>query len=107
MYLGILMSGSFFLSFGCLASSLTRSQVVAAVVSLAFGISQFALAWWVKNLPVSDEWQTQLLSCFNLFDQMNDLARGAVDTRAVTFYATSTFLFLFLTLRVVESRRWK
>ena len=107
MYLGIFMAGSFFLSFGCLTSSLTRSQVVAAVVSLAFGISQFALAWWAKNQPISDQWQSQLLSCFDLFDQMNDLARGAVDTRPVTFYATFTFLFLFLTLRVVESRRWK
>ena len=107
MYLGIFMAGGFFLSFGCLASSLTRSQMVAAMISLAFGVSQFALAWWAKNQPVSEQWQSQLLSCFNLFDQMNDLARGAVDTRTVTFYVTTTFLFLFLTLRVVESRRWK
>jgi ABC-2 type transport system permease protein len=107
MYLGIFLAGAFFISFGCLASSLTRSQMVAAMVSLAFGVSQFALAWWAKNQPVSDQWQSQLLSCFNLFDQMNDLARGAVDTRTVTFYLTTTFLFLFLTLRMVESRRWK
>ena len=107
MYLGIFMAGGFFLSFGCLASSLTRSQMAAAMISLAFGVSQFALAWWAKNNPVSDQWQSQLWSCLNLFDQMNDLARGAVDTRAVIFYASATFLFLFLILRVVESRRWK
>ena len=107
MYLGIFMAGGFFLSFGCLASSLTRSQMAAAMISLAFGVSQFALAWWAKNNPVSDQWQSQLWSCLNLFDQMNDLARGAVDTRAVIFYASATFLFLFLTLRVVKSRRWK
>jgi ABC-2 type transport system permease protein len=38
---------------------------------------------------------------------MNDFARGVVDTRAVIFYASVTMLFLFLTLRLVESRRWK
>ena len=38
---------------------------------------------------------------------MNDFARGLVDTRHVVFYVSLTFLFLFLTLRVVESRRWK
>jgi hypothetical protein len=38
---------------------------------------------------------------------MDDFARGVVDTRAVIFYASAMFLFLFLTLRVVESRRWK
>jgi len=107
MYLGIFLSGGFFLSFGVLASALTRSQMVAAMVSLAFGVSQFAVAYWAKNNPASDQWQAQLQSCLNLFDQMNDLARGAVDTRALIFYTSTTFLFLFLTLRVVESRRWK
>jgi ABC-2 type transport system permease protein len=107
MYLGIFLTGAYFLSFGCLASSLTRSQMVAAMMSLAFGVSQFALSWWAKNYPISDQWQSQLLSCLNLFDQMNDLARGTVDTRTVIFYGSMTFLFLFLTLRVVESRRWK
>jgi len=37
---------------------------------------------------------------------MHDFARGVVDTAGV-LYLTLTFLFLFLTLRVVESRRWK
>ena len=58
-------------------------------------------------MPVTAQWQSQVLSYFNLFDQMNDFARGVVDTRAVIFYVSATFFFLFLTLRVVESRRWK
>jgi ABC-2 type transport system permease protein len=107
MYLGIFLAGAFFLSFGCLASSLSRSQAVAAMISLAFGVSQFALAWWAMNQPLSDQWQSQLLASLNLFAQMDDLARGTVDTRVVLFYLTATFLFLFLNLRVIESRRWK
>lgn len=107
MYLGIFLAGGFFLSFGCLASALTRSQMVAAMVSLAFGVSQFAVAWWAKNNAVANDWRSQLLSCLDLFDRMLDLARGAVDTRALIFYLSATFVFLFLTLRVVESRRWK
>jgi hypothetical protein len=38
---------------------------------------------------------------------MHDFARGVVDTRTVVFYVTATFFFLFLTLRAVESQRWK
>ena len=38
---------------------------------------------------------------------MDDFTRGVVDTRTVIFYVSLTFFFLFLTLRVVESRRWK
>jgi ABC-2 type transport system permease protein len=38
---------------------------------------------------------------------MRDFARGVVDTRALIFYTSFTLLFLFFTLRAVESRRWK
>jgi ABC-2 type transport system permease protein len=107
MFLGIFLIGGMFLSFGCLASAMTQSQMVAAMVNLAFGVSLFALGWWAKNNLVSEQWQSQILSCFGLFDQMNDFARGVLDTRTVVFYSSLTMLFLFLTLRAVESRRWK
>jgi ABC-2 type transport system permease protein len=107
MYLGIFLSGCLFLSMGCFASSLTRSQVVAAVISLAAGVMLFILAFLAQVMPAIEQWQTQVLLCFNLFKQMDDFTRGVVDTRTVIFYLSLTFFFLFLTLRAVESRRWK
>jgi len=107
MFLGIFLMGCMFLSLGCLASALSQSQMTAAMISFVLGVSLFSLAYLAKDTPVTAHWQTQALAYFNLFDQMHDFARGAIDTRAVTFYVTATFLFLFLTLRVVESRRWK
>jgi ABC-2 type transport system permease protein len=44
---------------------------------------------------------------FHIFKQMDNFTRGIVDLRAVIFYVSTTFLFLFLTLRVLDSRRWK
>ncbi|MEI8291180.1 MAG: ABC transporter permease subunit [Verrucomicrobiota bacterium] len=107
MFLGIFLTGSLFLSLGGFASSLTRSQVAAAVISFALGVSLFALGFLAAAILPAAQWQTQVIAYFNLFEQMHDFARGVVDTRAVVFYASATFLFLFLTLRVVESRRWK
>lgn len=107
MYLGVFLVGCLFLSLGCFASSLTRSQVAAAMISFVLGVSLFSLGFLAEAIPVAAQWQSQVLSCFNLFEQMHDFARGVVDTRAVIFYVSLTFLFLFLTLRVVESRRWK
>ena len=106
-YLGIFLVGSLFLSLGCFASALTRSQMAAAMISFVLGVGLFSLGFLALALPSNSEWQTQALAYFNLFDQMHDFARGVVDTRAVIFYVSATFLFLFLTLRVVESRRWK
>jgi ABC-2 type transport system permease protein len=107
MYLGIFLTGCLFLSLGCFASAISRSQMAAAMISFVLGVSLFSLGFLAKSIPVTAQWQSQILSYFGLFDQMDDFARGVVDTRTVVFYAGATFFFLFLTLRVVESRRWK
>jgi ABC-2 type transport system permease protein len=107
MYLGVFLVGCLFLSLGCFASSLTRSQMAAAMISFVIGMSLFSLGFLAEAIPVPTQWRAQVLSYFNLFEQMHDFARGVVDTRAVIFYVSLTFFFLFLTLRVVESRRWK
>jgi ABC-2 type transport system permease protein len=106
MYLGIFLIGCLFVSLGCFASSLTRSQMAAAMISFVLGMSLFSMGFLAK-IPGTPAWTSQIISYFNLFDQMHDFARGVVDTRAIIFYVTTTLLFLFLTLRVVESRRWK
>jgi len=104
---GVLLSGGLFLAMGCFASSLTRSQVVAAVVSLVPGVGWFILAFLAQVLPTAQDWPARLLAYLSLFKQMDDFTRGVVDTRVVVLYTSLTLFFLFLTLRAVESRRWK
>jgi ABC-2 type transport system permease protein len=109
-FLGIFLSGCMFLSIGCLTSSLTRSQVTAAMMSLAVGVILLIVAYlaYAQVIPVTGQSQVEsVLYYFNLFKQMEDFTRGVVDTRTVIFYVSLTLFFLFLTLRVVESRRWK
>lgn len=106
-YLGILLLGGLFVSLGCCASALTRSQGIAAMISLVFGASVFMLAYIADQLPAPETWQGHVLACFTLFDQMHDFVRGVVDTRPVVLLVSLTLFFLFLTLRIVESRRWK
>lgn len=105
-FLGIFLLGCMFIALGCFASSLTRTQMTAAMISLVFGVSLFLLSFLGDKVPGTD-WQAQVLSCFALRDQMNDFVRGIADTRAIVVYLSVTFFFLFLTLRVTESRRWK
>lgn len=106
-FLGIFLLGGLFMSLGCFASALTKSQIVAAMISLTIGVSLFFVGLLSGSLPATAGWKADLVSHVALTDHMNDFARGLVDTRHVVFYVSVTFLFLFLTLRVVESRRWK
>jgi ABC-2 type transport system permease protein len=107
-FLGIFLMGAVFIAMGCLASAITRTQMVAAMVSLAAGFSLFMASFLPERTGAeAGDWRAQVLACLAFRDQMRDFVRGAVDTRPVVFYLALTFLFLFLTLRVLESRRWK
>jgi ABC-2 type transport system permease protein len=106
-YLGIFLIGSLFMSLGCFASALTRSQIVAAMISLAIGISLFLLSFLGDRLASQSTLANDVLTYTSMVEHMQDFARGIVDTRAVVFYLTGTIFFLLLTYRVVQSRRWK
>jgi ABC-2 type transport system permease protein len=105
-FLGVFLLGCPFIAFGCFASSLTKSQMAAAMLALLLCLGFFFLSFLPEHMTGGD-WQSRVIGFFALRDQMQDFVRGIVDTRAVVLYLTVTFFFLFLTLRVIESRRWK
>jgi ABC-2 type transport system permease protein len=107
MYAGLLLAGCLILSIGSFASALTKSQVVAGMITLVAGVAILMLNWLAQETSSSSRWTTQILAFFNLSQQMLDFTRGIIDTRVLVFYLSVTFFFLFLTLRVIESRRWK
>jgi len=95
-YLGVALAGAMFLAIGLLVSSLVRSQLVAALVSLVLSLSFVVTGLWKGtnyfSVPVH-------LS--------EDFGRGLVDTRHPVLYLSVTLFCLFLTVRSLESRRWR
>jgi ABC-2 type transport system permease protein len=106
-YLLLLLMGMFYLSIGCLCSSLTRHQITAAVmtfsiVSLVFfaGLLSFLsghVGTLLRGLSIT----------FSPIDQMTEFSHGLYDTRPVIWYLVMTALCLFLTLQSFQSRRWR
>jgi hypothetical protein len=88
-YLGLALAGAMFLALGMLVSSLVRSQMVAALLSVVFGL----------GLLVVGLWRPQHFS--------QDFGRGLVDTRYLVFYVSVALFCLFLTVRSLEMRRWR
>src|SRR5438876_5623880 len=106
-FFGITLIGCLYMSMGCFASALTRSQIIAAMNSFVIGLGLFVLS--LRSLvpaPAAD-WAAKVFSYISLSEHMEDFARGFVDTRPIVFYLSLTLVFLFLTLKAVESRRWK
>ncbi len=106
-FLGVFLFGCVYISLGCLASSLTRSQIIAAMNTFAFGLGLFLLSYIGVIVPPKPGWQSAFFEHISMIDHMRDFTRGIVDTRHVAYYVSLTALFLFFTLKSVESRRWK
>ncbi|HYT60990.1 MAG TPA: ABC transporter permease [Haliangiales bacterium] len=106
-FFGIVMIGCLYMSMGCFASALTRSQIMAAMISFVIGLGLFILSLRRLVPAPSADWAARVFSYISLSEHMEDFVRGFVDTRHVVFYLSLMLFFLFLTLKVVESRRWK
>jgi len=105
-YLGILLVGALFISVGLFCSSLTRSQIVAAVASAAILVLITIIPWFVGSKAALPKfWRTVIDQA--VFKRYTDFSKGVLDLGNVVFFLLSTAVFLFVTVKVLESRRWK
>lgn len=103
-YAGMLLLASALIGIGLFVSSLTGNQVIAAAGS--FGL---IVTFWVVGLVSGGEgtrWG-DVLSYLSMVQHFGDFADGVIESRHVVYYASLLFLTLFLTLRSVESQRWR
>jgi ABC-type transport system involved in multi-copper enzyme maturation permease subunit len=106
-YLGLALAGAMFLAIGLLVSSLVRSQMVAALVSLVLCLLFIVGRFLWPNLD-SGTLMGQVLGFFTVPRHFNrDFTRGVVDTRNVVLYGSVAVFCLFLTVRSLEGRRWR
>jgi ABC-2 type transport system permease protein len=106
-FLGIVLIGSVYMALGCFASALTRSQTVAAIISYALGLGLFFLSLRALVATPSNNWVVQVYTHIAMTDHLAQFARGMLDLRVLVYYLSLTIGFLFLTCKVVESRRWR
>jgi len=104
-YLGLLLLGGLYIAVGTFASTLTRNQVVSAVLAFLI-ISAFTFLLWGVSMRVTGSWQV-VLQTLNLYERYSDFSRGLMDLRHVVFFLTGTAFMLFLAVKVLESRRWR
>jgi ABC-2 type transport system permease protein len=105
-YLGLVLVGATVTAIGTFSSTLSRSQLVSAVVGSV--ITVFLLISWllakVAEVPLDG-----VLSYMSLFDRhfRTTFMEGRIDTRDVVYFVSLTFGFLMLATRFFAARRWK
>jgi ABC-2 type transport system permease protein len=104
-YVGVVGIGALLLAAGVLASSLSRSQLVAAVLTFAIAGPLFAIGF-LEFLFTGDAVK-ELFSYLSLPRHMEDFSRGIVDSRRLVYYASVSALFLFLAARALAAKKWR
>jgi ABC-2 type transport system permease protein len=103
-YLGLFLIGCTFTAMGIFFSSLTSSQLVAGVAT--FGVSLFFLIiGWAA--PFVGATFSKVLSQFSLLLHFDSFSKGIIDSRDITYYLFLSVFFLFLTVKSLESTRWR
>jgi len=102
--LAILFIGAVFISVGIFVSSLTESQFIAAIGTL--GISLAMCLVGMLNSFIDSYVIRSILSWFSVLDRFNGFTYGFLDFDSILYYLSLTFIFLFLSARVFEKRRW-
>ena len=104
-YLGIMGIGAVFLSIGMLATALARTQLVAAI--LTFAMLMFVFTFGLLEMLVNTGVLKAVLGYVNMWQHVEEFAKGIVDTRRLVYYASTTAFFLFLATRAFAARKWR
>ena len=103
-YLGFILLGAAFISLGLFVSSLTENQLIAAVVSI--GLLLFL--WMIDLLApsITNDFFRNVVGYLSPFWHFSKFQSGLLSLSSIVYFLSFTGLFLFLTCRKLESKRW-
>ena len=114
-YLGLFLMGLFFVALGMFMSSITESQVISAVSTLAI----IFFLWFLSGLSIRfadvftgvfsflGQGLDWLIEFISINKRLYDFTLGTLNFVPVFYFVSLAGLFVFLTIRVIERRRWK
>ena len=102
-YLGLLLVGSVYASVGMFSSAVTDNQVISFIVGIAI-----IFVFWLfdKVLIFMPDLLAGTIQYLSVEYHLSNISRGVIDTRNLIYFGSVIGFFLFLTTRLVESRRW-
>ena len=101
---GIILVGAAFIAVGMLISTLTENQLAAAVLSVAALLCMIIVGF--ANSFISNYAVRFVLDWISVLSRFSTFGYGIFDFAALLYYLSLTSVFIFLTIRVYEKRRW-
>lgn len=104
--LGFFLYGVASIAIGLFLSSLTESQVIAAVLSFIVMFLGYMMSGICNLISETGNWLTTILNCFDLYTPFANLLQGTLNIGSVVYFLSLTGLMLFFTVQSVQKRRY-
>ena len=103
-YLGLALAGAVYSSVGTFASSVTDNQVVAFIIGIFIVLVFFLMDKMLMFVP---SYLTGLIQYLSVDYHLSNISRGVIDSRNLVYFASVVGFFLFMTVRILEIRKWR
>ncbi len=103
-YVGIALLGGVYVSLGLLISTFTENQMIAAVISIFVNVGLFLMS--VLSSAIQVDFISNIIVKLSIFNRYAEFTQGIFGFSNVLFFVSAIFIFLFVTVRVMDKRRW-
>jgi len=104
-YIAIFSVASCYIAIGIFISSLTESQLVACIVTLGVFLGLYLVDYTYNLLNVT--WIRSVIYWISIFRRYNSFYNGVFSVADFFYYVSVAAVFIFLTIRVLEKKRWQ
>lgn len=103
--LALLLLGASFISIGIFMSSLTENQIVSAIASFIVILIFYMIDVFATTISV--EWISKVMVSLGFYSRYYEFTNGIINIPSIIFFLSAIFIFNFLTVRVLDKRRWE
>jgi ABC-2 type transport system permease protein len=104
--LGFFLFGSACIAIGFIFSALTENQIVAAALTFTLLLFMWVVGWAAQGDNIPEQWK-KIAEAVSLTNRSQDLYKGLIHLSDVVFYVCVMVGSLFITMRSLESHRWR
>ena len=102
--IGVLLVGAAFIAIGLFISSLTENQLASAIITIA--VLAVIVFTGIVAVYVNSPILRTVLDWISVLSRYDSFSMGLFDFSALIYYVSIAGIFIFLTVRIYEKRRW-
>ena len=104
-YLGLFLLGAVYSSIGIFASSISSDQIVAFIIGVFLVLIFYLMDKTI--LFFTPPFMASFIQYLAVDYHLTNISRGVIDSRNIIYFFSVISFFLFMTIRLLESRKWK